>query len=229
MIRAVTFDAFGTVIDTGRDVLIQVARAAVEDLRPRLAPETLLEVWDRYFFGAEPERFLTLREVTEDALAKAFADFGIEGDTEPYIEMLDRKWSEAKAYPEVRDVLRSLDGVPRAVVSNADHAMLMDILTRNGLRFDSVVTSESVQAYKPRPRIFEVALQALGRPPGQVLHVGDSLRADVEGAQRLGMRTAWVNRTGFRRGATDPKPDFELPDLSPLSRILRDAGDENRQ
>lgn len=229
MVLAVTFDAFGTIIDTGRDVLIEVCRAAVEDHRPSLSPEGLLEVWDRYFFGAEHERFLTLREVTDDALARAFLDFGIDAETAPYIEMLDRKWSEAKAYPEVREVLRSLDGVPRAIVSNADHAMLTGILGRNGLRFDAVVTSESVQSYKPRPKIFEEALRALALPPGAVVHVGDSLEADVAGAQRLGMRTAWVNRRRDRRGQGDPSPDFEMSDLTPLPRILDGLRDESRR
>jgi len=222
MLRAVTFDAFGTIVDTGREVLIQVARAACEENRPGLSPEKLLEVWDRYFFGAETERFLTLREVTSDALAKAFADFGIGADPEPYIETLDGLWLQAQAYPEVAGVLASLDGVPRAVVSNADHEFLKGILARNGLRFDAVVTSESAQSYKPRPRIFEMALHALRARPEQVLHVGDSLQADVEGASRLGMRTAWVNRSGLRRGRTDPTPDFEVESLAPVPAIVRE-------
>lgn len=220
MLCAVTFDAFGTVVDTGREVLIQVARAATEDLRPSLDPEELLAVWDRYFFTTEPERFLTLRQVTEDALAKAFADLHLEADTAPYLEMLDAKWAEARAYPEVRGVLAALDGVPRAIVSNADHAMLLGILERNGLRFDAVVTSESVGSYKPRPRIFEVALDRLRVRPEDVLHVGDSLQADVEGAARLGLRTTWVNRHGLRRGPADPAPDFEIPDLRGLPEIV---------
>lgn len=220
MIRAVTFDAFGTIVDTGRDVLIQVARAAAQDHRPGLDPEELLAVWDRHFFGAEYEGFLTLREVTEDALGKAFADLGIDAETAPYIEMLDRMWLQAKAYPEVRAVLASLDGVPRAVVSNADHDFLKGILARNGLAFDAVITSEFAQTYKPRPRIFEMALRALAVEPTEVLHVGDSLPADVEGAKRLGMRTAWVNRAGLRRGPADPVPDFELRDLRPLPEIV---------
>ena len=116
-------------------------------------------MWDRHFFGAEYEDFLTLREVTEDALGKAFADVGIDAETAPYIEMLDRMWLQAKAYPEVRPVLASLNGVPRAVVSNADHEFLKGILARNGLRFDAVITSEFAQCYKPRPRIFEMALK----------------------------------------------------------------------
>jgi 2-haloacid dehalogenase/putative hydrolase of the HAD superfamily len=220
MIRAVTFDAFGTLIDTGRDVLIHVARAVCQDHRPSLGPEELLATWDRYFFNAEYAEFQNLATTTEDSLAKAMADFRMEGETRPYVEMLERMWSHAKAYPEASRVLARMDGLPRAVVSNADDAFLKDILQRNGLTFDHVITSEGVRAYKPRARIFEAALARLGAKPDHVVHVGDSLTADVEGAGRLGIRTVWVNRSGVARGVSDPRPDHEIPDLSPLPGLL---------
>ncbi len=220
MLRAVTFDAFGTLIDTGRDVLIHVARAVCQDHRPSLPPEELLARWDRYFFGAEYDEFQNLVTTTEDSLAKTLADYGIEADTRPYIEMLERMWSHAKAYPEASRVLAHMDGLPRAVVSNADDAFLKDLLRKNGLTFDHIVTSEGARAYKPRARIFEVALARLGAEPDQVVHVGDSLTADVEGAGRMGMRTVWVNRAGVVRGSSDPRPDHEIPDLTPLPDLL---------
>ena len=220
MLRAVTFDAFGTLIDTGRDVLIHVARAVCQDHRPSLPPEELLATWDRYFFGAEYDEFQNLLTTTEDSLAKTMADYGLEGDPHPYVEMLERMWSHAKAYPEATRVLARMDGLPRAVVSNADDAFLKEILQKNGLTFDHVVTSEGARAYKPRARIFEIALARLGADPEHVLHVGDSLTADVEGASRLGIRTVWVNRTGLVRGASDPRPDHEIPDLSPLPELV---------
>jgi len=220
MIRAVTFDAFGTLIDTGRDVLIHVARAVCQDHRPALAPERLLETWDRYFFGAEYDEFQNLALTTEDSLAKAMAEYAIDAEPRPYIEMLERMWSHAKAYPEAARVLARMDGLPRAVVSNADDAFLKDILAKNGLTFDHVITSEGVRAYKPRARIFEVALDRLRAEPDQVVHVGDSLTADVEGAGRLGIRTVWVNRSGAARGASDPRPDHEIADLTPLPSLL---------
>src|SRR5438445_528602 len=129
-------------------------------------------------------------------------------------------WRQAKPYAEVPRILDALDGVPRAVVSNADHEFLLDILERNALRFDAVITSESAQTYKPRPRIFEAALESLRVRPNDVIHVGDSLVADVEGASRLGMRTVWVNRTALRRGPADPAPDAEARDLNELPAIV---------
>jgi len=220
MVRAITFDAFGTIIDTGRDVLIRIARAVCDDHRLPLDPEALLATWDRYFFGPEGDAFLTLEEITEGSLGKAFSEHGIEGDPRPYVDQLVLLWRQAKAYAEVPAVLAALDGIPRAVVSNADHEFLIDILGRNGLRFDAVITSESTRTYKPRPRIFETALESLQVAPRDVVHVGDSLHADIAGASRLGMRTVWVNRAGVHRGPGDPTPDAEATDLTALPEII---------
>src|SRR3989304_817999 len=99
MVRGITLDAFGTLIDTGRDVLLKVSRAALEDHGRGVAPEAFLEVWDRHFFGANPPEFLNLAEITEDSLARTFRDFGIEGDPAPYVDMLDAEWRRAEPHP----------------------------------------------------------------------------------------------------------------------------------
>src|SRR3989442_3710708 len=226
MVRAVAFASSGTLTSRGRDGLIRVAGPVCEDQGPTLDAEALLATWDRHFFAAETAPFLTLAEITEDSLGKTFREYGIEATPVPYVEHLVALWRQAKAYAEVPRILDALDGVPRAVVSNADHEFLLDILERNGLRFDAVITSESAQTYKPRPRIFEAALESLRVGPRDVIHVGDSLMADVEGASRLGMRTVWVNRAALRRGPADPAPDAEAPDLTEfpanVERLSRD-------
>ena len=220
MVLAVTLDAFGTLIDAGRAALIHVVRAVLRDAGSGVGAEAFLATWDAHFFAADDEEFLTLAEVTEDSLARAMRDHGIELDAAPYSEMLEQEWLRARPYPEVPRTLARLDGVRRAVVSNADDAFLRGILERNGLAFDAVITSEYARCYKPRPRIFELALDALRVGPGDVVHVGDSLAADVRGASRLGMRTVWVNRAGVRPGPGDPSPDFTIRDLSGLPGIV---------
>src|SRR2546428_3285491 len=222
MVRAITFDAFGTLIDTGRDVLIRIARAVCDDHRLALVPEALLATWDRYFFGPEGETFLTLEEITEGSLGKAFREHGIEGDRRPYVDPLVSLWREAKAYAEVPAVLAALDGIPRAVVSNADHEFLIDILERNGVRFDAVITSESARTYKPRPRIFEAALESLRVRPRDVVHVGDSLHADIGGATPPRLPARVVDPANVRPGPRDPRPDAEAaPPPAPPGNIPR--------
>src|SRR3989442_3850982 len=92
MVRAITFDAFGTLIDTGRDVLIRIARSVCDDQRPSLDAEALLATWDRHFFAAETAPFLTLAEITEDSLAKTFREYAIDASPAPYVDRLLALW-----------------------------------------------------------------------------------------------------------------------------------------
>ena len=56
-----------------------------------------------------------------------------------------------------------------------------------------IIVSEAAGYKKPDPRIFRDALELTGiSSPEQILFVGDNPHADIEGAKRFGMKTAWV-------------------------------------
>jgi putative hydrolase of the HAD superfamily len=72
--------------------------------------------------------------------------------------------------------------------------------------FHGITVSGEVGVGKPDARAFRSVLEKLGVPPGASVMVGDNLERDVAGAQALGMRAIWVDRTGGRR------PDGVVPD-----------------
>lgn len=55
--------------------------------------------------------------------------------------------------------------------------------------FKTVTNSEMVGVKKPNPRIFNFALNSAEANPNESMMIGDSLEADIEGAQKVGMRT----------------------------------------
>ena len=59
-----------------------------------------------------------------------------------------------------------------------------------------VFTSEDAKSYKPRKELFELALNNTGLSAEQVVHIGDSLSNDVQGASSVGIDAIWVNRSG---------------------------------
>lgn len=69
-------------------------------------------------------------------------------------------------------------------------------LQRTGVArwFAGCVSAGDAGIEKPDPRIFMAACERLSLLPGDVLHVGDDLALDVEGALRAGMQAAWVHR-----------------------------------
>jgi putative hydrolase of the HAD superfamily len=104
-----------------------------------------------------------------------------------------------EVYADVRPALAELRrrGVRLGVVSNWDDR-LPELLARLDLRpfFETVVYSAAVGAEKPHPRIFREAVARLSVAPEATLHVGDSRRDDLEGAQGAGLRALLLGRRG---------------------------------
>jgi FMN phosphatase YigB (HAD superfamily) len=56
---------------------------------------------------------------------------------------------------------------------------------------ETIATSADLRIRKPNSAIFQHALQALGVEPEEALMVGDSLRADITGSNRMGIYAVW--------------------------------------
>jgi putative hydrolase of the HAD superfamily len=66
-----------------------------------------------------------------------------------------------------------------------------------GVPVAGIFDSHDVGVDKPDPRIFHVALERLGTAPERTLHVGDTVHADIRGAQATGMPSAHVDPLGL--------------------------------
>lgn len=79
-----------------------------------------------------------------------------------------------------------------------------------------IVDSTIVGHAKPDPEIFTPALEALGVDPARTLYVGDTVHADVRGAQAAGMQVVQLD-------PYDLHADFDharLPDVGALADLL---------
>jgi HAD superfamily hydrolase (TIGR01662 family) len=74
--------------------------------------------------------------------------------------------------------------------------------------FETTVISCDIGYMKPHPRIFQHTLERMGIQAEEAVMVGDSLRADVEGAKTLGMTAVWRRPvTGEPVEATEDEPE----------------------
>jgi 2-haloacid dehalogenase/putative hydrolase of the HAD superfamily len=213
-------DAFGTLLESGRNVLLAASERIVADHALPVSGEAFLARWSEVFYALDDEGFYTIEAANRESFARVMDEFGVDATPEPYLDTMVDAWLGVGVHPEVPEVLAALEDVPKAVVSNADEIFLREIFRRHGLRFEHVVTSEAVRVYKPRPAIFRAGLRALGLSANRVVHVGDSQDADILGGKRVGLRVAWVNRRGDTRRADVPPPDWELRDLRGLLPIF---------
>ncbi len=100
------------------------------------------------------------------------------------------------------------------------------LIDNAGLRrwFDPILVSAAVGVRKPNPRIFEMALTQWGLAPAEAAMVGDTLGADVLGAQMAGLRSVWLaSRADAPANAAHRhtiQPDATIYDLGELPAAL---------
>ena len=102
-------------------------------------------------------------------------------------------------FPEVFETLRVLRRmVPRLGILSNWGWYLPELCEQLGLAsfFDFIVVSARVGCSKPNPCIFREMLRQAGTSPERTLHVGDSLSADVVGAQAVGITGVLIDRAG---------------------------------
>ena len=85
--------------------------------------------------------------------------------------------------------------------------------------FEVMSVSCDLGYMKPHPKIFEHALDALAVAPQDAVMVGDLLRADVAGAQALGMTAVWFRHEKIEEEADGVQPDFVIDELVELLHL----------
>ncbi|AFZ34296.1 REG-2-like, HAD superfamily (subfamily IA) hydrolase [Stanieria cyanosphaera PCC 7437] len=101
-------------------------------------------------------------------------------------------------YPDVLPTLQKWQkrGVELGIISNFDTRIEQVIELLNLKTFFKTTTISSlVGAAKPDPKIFLTALSKHNCLPQQAWHIGDSFTEDYQGANQIGMKAFWLNRS----------------------------------
>jgi 2-haloacid dehalogenase len=103
-----------------------------------------------------------------------------------------------------------------AVVTNCSARLGRQAASILPVQWDVVVTAEQAGAYKPHPRPYELALDALNVLPHEAAFVAGS-SYDMFGTAAVGLRTYWHNRIGLPLVAGAQRPEIESPTLDSLA------------
>lgn len=204
-----TFDCYGTLVDWegGLGTFLYGLARRHGDAEPPPGRE-LRERWEAIQFelirGGD---WWPYKEVLAGALREWCGERGYRWNANDG-EALEEAMRAWQPFPDTAPALRRVReaGVPLVVVSNTDRDIIEHTLRQIGVPFDDVQVAEDVRAYKPAEEVFRKALERVGEPPERVLHVAFGFKYDIGPAQRIGMRTGWVNRRA------EPAPGAEVPD-----------------
>ena len=122
-------------------------------------------------------------------------------------------------WPDSADALSRLRREQTVVaLTNADPAELAGLSQHGGLAWHLALSTRPSGAFKPDPRAYAVAVEALELEPGEIMKVAAHVW-DLRGAARVGMQTCYVRRPG-----EDPPPEGEfdlvVDDLLNLADVL---------
>jgi putative hydrolase of the HAD superfamily len=200
VIRAVTFDAAGTLIAPREPVGRTYARLAGE-VGIVADPITVDAAFRTAFRQAPPLAFPALPASARAAAERQWwravvhAALGAPPEDPAFATCFDglfAHYARAAAwlvFPDVTPALMALRarGLRLGVVSNFDRRLpgLLDELGL-GAAFDAIVWSTEAGAAKPAAAIFDAAAARLGIAVADMCHVGDDPETDLAGAERAG-------------------------------------------
>ncbi|HEX3621946.1 MAG TPA: HAD family hydrolase [Acidimicrobiales bacterium] len=214
---AVLFDIDGTLIDSNWFHTVSWWRA-LQDGGEDIAMSQIHPL-----IGMGSDKLLgTLLGEERESLSDAHSEY-----YEPYKELLH-------PFPRAAELLGEVSkrGAKVVLATSSKEKDLQELLDAIGAEdgvIDEIVHGDMVEASKPAPDIFAVALERVGLDPGQTIVVGDT-GWDVEAAAKVGVDVVAVLTGGWTRADLEEKGAVavydDVADLldhlddSPLARLL---------
>ena len=216
--RAVVFDAYGTLFDVHS--VMAACREVTGD------PETLSLQWrakqlEYSWLRSLMGRYEDFWEVTRAALRFALKRLKVEA-SEAQVGRLMEAYLSLQTFPEVPAALHALR--PRyilAILSNGSPRMLQAAVEASRLTpyLQHVLSVDALKIYKPSPAVYELAPKTMGIPKNTIAFVSSNA-FDVIGAKAYGFQVCWCNRAGARLDELGLPPDHTIRALDELPKLL---------
>lgn len=125
-----------------------------------------------------------------------------------------------RPFPDAAQTLQRLAPRRRIILSNGTAAMLQPLVASSGLEplVDDVLSVDAAGIFKPSPRTYQLAADALALPPERIVFVSAN-GWDAAGAKAFGFTTFWINRDGLPVERHAPEPDYIVASLADVANI----------
>ncbi len=229
-VRALFFDVFGTLVDW-RTSVAREAEGILGTVGYRCDWTAFADAWrGEYQPGMEEVRagripFSKLDVLHRHNLVRILPRFGLQNLSDEVIDDLTLVWHRLDAWPDVPAALARLKTkFMLAPVSNGNISLMVDLARRNNFPWDAILGSEIAGDYKPKPRVYLAACDALSLRPEHCMMVAAHSN-DLAAATKCGLRTAHTSRVNeYGPNTGEPRPtvqvDVAASDLAGLADKL---------
>ena len=213
MLKAIIFDAYGTLISTGNGSIEAARKILALNNRLDISAEKFYEHWKKYhrYHISSLNQFINEAAIFSMDLEKLYIKFHMNRDPKIDVNIMLNTLENRIAFSESKDVLQWTNcRLTTCIGSTTDTQPLLQNMERNQLFVD-----KNLEAYLAD---LQSIINDLHIAATDVIFIGDSLIDDVYGPQSVGMKTCWINRKGQKNASI--KPDYEISDLKELYNII---------
>ena len=218
--KAIVFDLYGTLYDV-HSVVQQCDNfypGQGMQISAIWRQKQLEYTWLRSLMG----KYVSFEQATHDALIYTCKHFALDLDEATCTALCDA-YLHLAPYPEVPAALQRLQGMrlPLAILSNGSVFSIDSVVKSSGLQehFSHLLSVERVGVFKPDPRVYTLACQALELPSNQILFVSSNAW-DASGASHFGFKVCWVNRHGNTFDELGAAPHAMVAGLDELPALI---------
>ncbi|HEX2936781.1 MAG TPA: HAD family hydrolase [Bacteroidales bacterium] len=215
--KILTFDCYGTLIDTTPFYNEIKAIGAEQGLDGKQLVELFINYRDKLMFG---EPFRLLSEIIHMALKHCQSELKC-NILLPEFHRLIHVHQHLPAFEEVKPTLARLkqQGYSLVLLSNAQWSIMDFNLKTLEIPFDHVFLAEDVKCYKPNLQFFNHAASCVLKDANFHAHIAAGFWWDIVPASTLQWNSIWVNRKGFA-GLDEYKPYTEITTLDEVLAYL---------
>ena len=198
-VKAMTFDVFGTVVDW-RSSIAREAKMMGEQKGFDFDWDNFADKW-RAGYGPSMNKVRTgeLPWTKIDVLHRMILDellseYNITNLTESEKDHFNRAWHRLDPWPDSVPGLTELKkNYVISPLSNGNVALLVNMAKYGGLPWDTVLSAELAQHYKPDPEAYQSTSEFLGFPIEEIMMVA-AHKNDLKSAKGQGMMTGYIPR-----------------------------------
>jgi putative hydrolase of the HAD superfamily len=204
MVQAVTFDLWDTLVLSSAEYDQNLQKKRIELMYKALdgiSREHIAQALEKSWIEIEAVR-KTLRDVPTHVQIDILKKFIPEFNDYTNDGALEKAYTEAilhvppRLNPYAHQVLSAIP-IKIGLISNTGRTpgrVLRPLLSHLGVlhMFGVTIFSNEVGYLKPHPKIFRYTARMLDVPVSEIVHVGDDVTADINGAQFAGMKTVLI-------------------------------------
>ena len=218
MVKVLVFDVFGTVVDWRSSIIREgELLGARKGLKADWA--AFADAWragyrpamDRVMSGQQG--WANIDKLHREILDGLLDKFSLKGLDEKELVHLNRVWHRLMPWPDsVPGLNRLKSRYVIATLSNGNVSLLVDMAKHAGLPWDTVLSGELINKYKPDLEVYRMAARLLGMEPGETMLVA-AHPPDLKAAQRAGLQAGYVPRPlehGPGKAPLPADPAFEV-------------------